>query len=151
MNRLEENVQIDPGFVALEFLEGSGDDASRKTRFVPRKRVRLYRFGGRCGLQSRSAALALLTAADHHHMRGYGNVDGRGKAVRAVGFDREPTAGVKQVTGVIAHIGQLEPLHRAVLGRFEGPVVIKVQAARLVLAKGFEQLDAYGRILRDAL
>src|SRR5205085_199174 len=71
---------------------------------------RARRSGGRRG------AGRFLTTANDREVRRNGDVDGGGEAVDAVVHHRKPASRVQQVTGVIADIGQLETLHRAVIG-----------------------------------
>ena len=50
MMRLEEDVQVESGFVAFEFLESAGDDGAGETGLVPGEDVRSWWAGAVAGL-----------------------------------------------------------------------------------------------------
>src|ERR1700724_869815 len=120
MRGLKEDVQVDTRFVAFVFLENSGHDGARKAGLVRYKgKSPIGQATGVWLFRSRTVADCLFSAANRHHMRGHRYADRRSKTVETISRHREPASGVEQVTGIIAHISELEPRHRALIDRLK--------------------------------
>src|SRR5260221_11102687 len=121
MRGLEENVQIQPGFVALVLgRKNSGNDGARKAGFAGDKSKSLRGQDAGIGLlRSGSVSDGGLSAPNYGHMGGHGYADRRGKPVQPVAADREPPSGIEQVAGIVAVVSQLQTGHWAVVARFE--------------------------------
>ena len=84
-------------------------------------------------------------------MRRNGNADRRSKAVDAVSRDRKPQSGVKQVAGIRADVGELQSLHRAVVGAFQRAFVFEGESGARIFCEAAVEREAHRRILRVAL
>src|SRR5437762_10114032 len=120
VERLEEQMQVQPRFVALKLLKCSCDDGSGKAGLIPNEGVGLA--GHRTGagpLGGSSIANALFSASDHRHVRWYGDVHRGGEAVNPVCVHREPAASVEQVARIVVNRGdrkstRLNSSHRCI-------------------------------------
>src|SRR5258707_12779432 len=131
MRGLKEDVQVDTRFVAFVFLENSGHDCARKAgpvRYEGKSPIR--QATGVWLFRSRTVADCLFSAANRDHMRGHRYADRRRKTVETVSSYREPASGVKQITGIVAHISELEPRHRAFIDRLQLPFIFESQGGR---------------------
>src|SRR5260221_1093580 len=116
MRGLEENVQIQPGFVALVLRrKNSGNDGARKAGFAGDKSKSLCGQDAGIGLlRSGSVSDGGLSAPNYGYMGGHGYTDRRGKPVQAVAADWEPPSGIEQVAGIVADVSQFQARHRAI-------------------------------------
>src|ERR1700687_4213774 len=125
MGGLEKHVQIQAGLVALVLLKHSGNNRAWETWLSGDKRESLGRQDAGIGLLgSRSVANRRRAASDYEDVRRHGHADGRGETVKAIAVHREPPAGIEQITGVVADIGQLEAGHGAIVGTFQRAVIL---------------------------
>ena len=101
MGRLEINMQVHAGFSAGVIVEGAGDDGSRKARLVVFQNECFGRArGSRRHFQRRRWRRGNRPAADHNHVGGYRNADGRREAINPVGIYREPVACIQKIRRV---------------------------------------------------
>src|SRR5882724_1018825 len=148
MQRLEKDMQIDAGVIALVFLETAGNDCPGEAWLVPGEGVSLRIRGGI--LLQRGGRERLFSAADRDHVRRDGDVDGRCETVDSVSADWKPESRVKQVGCVGTNIGELQTLYRAVVGRFKRSFVLKSNGGAGALCKTAIQGKTHAGVLRVA-